>query len=38
LKPVNVMQRGGRLLGQNTWAAELFQIEVKEKGGRANFT
>jgi transposase len=38
LKPVNVAQRVGRLLGQNTRAAGLFQIEVKEEDGRANFT
>jgi transposase len=34
LKPVTVAQRVGRLLGRNTRAAGLFQVEVKEENGR----
>jgi hypothetical protein len=33
LTPVTVAQRVGRLLGQNTRAAGLFEVEVKEDGG-----
>jgi len=36
LKAVAVAQRVGRLMGQNTRAAGLFQVEVKEADGRAN--
>jgi transposase len=35
LKVVTVAQRVGRLMGQNTRAAGLFQVEVKEADGRA---
>ncbi len=35
LDAVKVAQRVGRLLGQNTRASGLFQVEVKEDGGRA---
>jgi transposase len=35
LPAVTVAQRVGRLLGQNTRAAGLFQVEVKEEQGRA---
>jgi hypothetical protein len=35
LQPVTVAQRVGRLLGRNTRAAGLFQIEVQEAEGRA---
>jgi transposase len=36
LKAVPVAQRVGRLMGQNTRAAGLFQVEVKEADGRAS--
>ena len=36
LKAVTVGQRVGRLMGQNTRAAGLFQVEVKEADGRAS--
>jgi transposase len=36
LKTVAVAQRVGRLMGQNTRAAGLFQVEVKEADGRAS--
>jgi transposase len=36
LNALTVAQRVGRLLGQNTRAAGLFQVEVKEEGGRAS--
>jgi transposase len=36
LKAVAVAQRVGRLMGQNTRAAGLFQVEVKEADGRAS--
>ncbi len=36
LKAVTVAQRVGRLLGQNTRAAGLFHVEVKEEDGRAS--
>jgi len=36
LKAVTVAQRVGRLMGQNTRAAGLFQVDVKEADGRAN--
>jgi hypothetical protein len=36
LKAVTVAQRIGRLLGENTRAAGLFQVEVKEANGRAS--
>ena len=38
LKPVTVAQRVGRLLGENSRAAGLFQWELKEDGGRASLT
>jgi transposase len=38
LKAITVAQRVGRLLGRNTRAAGLFQVEVKETAGRANLT
>jgi len=36
LKAVTVAQGIGRLLGENTRAAGLFQVEVKEADGRAS--
>jgi hypothetical protein len=36
LAAVTVAQRVGRLLGQNSRAAGLFQVEVKEDGGQAS--
>lgn len=36
LNPLTVAQRVGRLVGQNSRAAGLFQVEVKEECGRAS--
>jgi transposase len=38
LKPVTVAQRVGRLLGENSRAAGLFQWELKDDGGRTTLT